>query len=81
MEQLVQMIDGIKKCEAAGALYACMMQIYVYIDTMAYFGMPISKSKNTRQDFIDWVDKYLEAENLNRINIEGLMFMAPGAPC
>jgi hypothetical protein len=31
-------------------------------DTLAYFGMPISKNKNTKQGFIDWVNKYLKAE-------------------
>lgn len=72
MEQLIQMIDGIKKCEAAGAPYACLMQIYVYIDTMAYFGMPISKSKNTKQDFIDWVDKYLKAEESQPYQYRGI---------
>lgn len=31
MEQLIQMIDGLKKSEAAGATYACLIQIYVFI--------------------------------------------------
>jgi hypothetical protein len=60
--QLVQMIEEIKKCEAAGATTACLMQIYVYIDTFAYFGMPITETKNTRRHFTDWVNKYLKAE-------------------
>lgn len=61
--QLVQMIEELKKCEKAGATTACLMQIYVYIDTLAYFGMPVTKDKNTRSDYIEWVDKYLKGHN------------------
>jgi hypothetical protein len=34
--QFVQMIEELKKCEKAGATTACLMQIYVYIDTQAF---------------------------------------------
>ena len=72
IDNLVQMVDEIKKCEGAGALRACLLQIYVYIDTLAYFGMPISKSKNTKRDFIDWVDKYLKAEQSQPYQYRGV---------
>lgn len=70
--QLVQMIEEIKKCEAAGATTACLMQIYVYIDTLAFFGMPIAQTKNTRKDFIEWVDKYLKAHHQQPYEYRGI---------
>ncbi len=69
--QFVQMIEELKKCEKAGATTACLMQIYVYIDTLAYFGMPSSKDKNTRSDFIEWADKYLKAEKEQNYQYRG----------
>lgn len=69
--QFVQMIEKLKKCEKAGATTACLMQIYVYIDTLAYFGMPSSKEKNSKSDFIEWADKYLKAEKEQNYQYRG----------
>ncbi len=72
VQQIVQMIDEIKKCQAAGATTACLVQIYVYIDALAYINMPITKSKNTKTDFIDWVDKYLKAHPSQAYQYRGI---------
>ena len=58
--QLVQMVQEIKKCENAGAWNACIMQVYVYIDALAFLGMPSNCQTNTRSHYIAWVDKYLK---------------------
>lgn len=68
----IQMIDELKKCEAAGATTACLMQIYVYIDTLSYLGMPVNKKKNTRDDYIGWVDKYLKAHDDQKYQYRGI---------
>ncbi len=69
--QFIQMIEELKKCEKAGATTACLMQIYIYIDTLAYFGMPATKNKNTRVDFIEWVDTYLQAHEQQSYQYRG----------
>ena len=69
--QLVQMVEELKRCERAGATTACLMQIYVYIDTLAYLGMPATKDKNTRSDFIEWVDSYLKADSQQSYQYRG----------
>lgn len=56
------MLEELKECEKAGLPTACVMQIYVYIDTMSYLGMPITKETNTKNDFITWVNDYLKAD-------------------
>ena len=70
--QFAQMIEEIQKCQNAGATIACVMQVYVYIDTLAYLGMPISQTKNTRKDFIDWVEKYLKADSIQSYCYRGV---------
>jgi hypothetical protein len=59
--QILQMVNEIKKCESVGAWNACLLQIYAYIDALAFLGLPADKTRNTRSDYIAWVDKYLVA--------------------
>jgi hypothetical protein len=70
--QILQMVEEIKKCESAGATTACIMQIFVYIDVLSYINMPIDQSKNTRKEFIDWVDKYLKAHETQAYQYRGI---------
>lgn len=70
--QFKQMIDQLLRCEKAGATTACVMQIYVYIDALAYLGMPINRTKNTKVDFIDWVDSHLKAEAIQPYQYRGI---------
>jgi hypothetical protein len=49
----------IRLCEQCGATSAALVMAYVGIDCMAYLSMPAENQTQKRQDFIDWVDKYL----------------------
>jgi len=70
--QLVQMVKELKKCEEAGAITACLMQIYVYIETLAYFGSSIScADKVGKKAYIDWVDTYLKADQAQSYQYRG----------
>jgi hypothetical protein len=71
MLQISQMINEIKKTENAGALNATLMQIYVYIDALSFWGRPVDQEKTTRKDFIEWVDKYLKADSGQSYQYEG----------
>ena len=46
---------------------------------MTYLAMPASKSQQTRQDFIGWVDTYLKADTSQPYQYRGLDVYA--APC
>lgn len=72
VQQIVQMVEEIKACQAAGATTACLVQIYVYIDALAYINMPITRSKNTKIDFINWVNKYLKAHPSQTYQYRGI---------
>lgn len=54
------LVEELKRCEAAGVTAAALVLAYVCIDTMAYLSLPPDKSKQTRLDFIAWVDAYLK---------------------
>jgi hypothetical protein len=53
-------IAELKKCEDAGATAAAIAMAFVCIDTMAFLSMPEEQTAQGRQDFIDWVNLYLE---------------------
>jgi hypothetical protein len=54
-----QMIEELKRCESAGAQVAAVALVYVYIDTLAFLAMPEGQDRQTRSDFIAWVNAYL----------------------
>lgn len=54
-------LEEIRKCQDAGATTATAIMVYVAIDVMAFLSMPCGQAKQTRQDFIAWVDQYLQA--------------------
>lgn len=58
---LTGIVEEIKKCESADAIIAAVTLAYIGIDTMAYLSMPENQSEQVKQDFIDWVNEYLEA--------------------
>ena len=58
-DAIIGIIEEMKKCEEAEAIFAALAMAYVCIDTMAYLSMPESQSEQRRQDFIDWVNTYL----------------------
>ena len=49
------------RCQDAGATAATAIMVYVGIDMMAFLSMPDGQAKQTRADFIAWVDQYLKA--------------------
>jgi hypothetical protein len=52
MKSVLDLISEIKKCEAAGATTAAVTTAFICIDTMAFFGLPAGKDKQSRADFI-----------------------------
>jgi hypothetical protein len=61
LNSLMQMVHELKKCEQAGAWHACILQIFAYIDALAFLNMPSGQNTATRQDYFNWVDCYLKA--------------------
>ncbi len=55
-----ELIQEIKKCEAAGAVTASITMAYVCIDTMSFLALPAGRESQKREDFIAWVDTYLK---------------------
>ena len=58
---ITALVKELRRCEAAGAFLAALVMAYVCIDAMAYLAMSPDKSEQTKQDFIAWVDGYLQA--------------------
>lgn len=73
---LIEMIGELKRLEQAGFLTASIMQIYVFTDVMAYLSMPTTQTKQERSDFIQWVDKYMQAAESQSYKYNGKDFYA-----
>jgi hypothetical protein len=58
---IMGLLNEIAKCQDAGATGAAAAMVYIGIDVMAFLLMPAGQDKQTRQDFIAWVDQYLKA--------------------
>lgn len=56
-----EIVAEFKKAEAAGANMAALAMGYICLDTMAFLAMPDNQTKQTRSDFISFVDTYLKA--------------------
>ena len=56
----MDIVAEIKRCEDAGATMAAVAMAYICIDAMAFLAMPASKTSQTRDDFIAWVNAYLK---------------------
>ncbi len=57
---VTHIVAEIKRCEAAGATMAAVAMAYICIDAMAFLAMPASKTSQTRDDFIAWVNAYVK---------------------
>lgn len=55
-------VNELKRCQVAGLTTATLVLCFVLIDTMAFASMPGGKLKQSRHDFISWIDKYLKAD-------------------
>ena len=71
MEQIVGLLGQIKKCEEAEATMAAVIMCFICIDTMAFLAMPTNRDRNTRADFVQWVDRYLKADSSQSYQYRG----------
>lgn len=55
------LIREMRRCCSARADIATVAMTFICIDTMASLSMPEGRTKQTRDDFIKWVDRYLKA--------------------
>jgi hypothetical protein len=69
---VLDLLAEMTRCETAGASIAALAMAFVCIDTMAYLAMPASRSRQTRDDFIDWVEAYLKAQPTQPYQYKGL---------
>ena len=71
-ETIPEIVNEIKKCEAAHAMTAAISMCYICIDTMSFLALPIERETQTRQDFIEWVEKYLKGHPDQTYKYNGL---------
>ena len=71
MDQIVNLVREIKKCEEAEATMAAVIMCFVCIDTMAFLAMPAERNRNTRADFVHWVNRYLKADSSQSYQYRG----------
>lgn len=69
---LVQLLGEISKAQDAGATIAALAMVYVGLDTMTLLACPIGQQSQTRDDFIEWVNKYLKADIASEYQYEGI---------
>jgi hypothetical protein len=62
LDGILGLLKEIKKCEAADATTAALAMVFICLDTMAFLALPSGATKQGRQDFIDWTDKYLRGD-------------------
>jgi hypothetical protein len=55
------LLHEITKCQDAGATASTAIMVYIGIDVMAFLAMPPGHPRQTRDDFIAWVNQYLHA--------------------
>ncbi|MBE0626408.1 MAG: hypothetical protein IH606_16525 [Burkholderiales bacterium] len=61
LSSVMGILEEIRKCQDAGATTATAIMVYIGIDVMAFLSMPAGQARQSRQDFIAWVDQYLRA--------------------
>lgn len=66
------LIAEIKTCEKAGATISAVAMAYVCIDTMAFLSLPAGQDRQTREDFISWVDTYLQGHGEQPYQYRGI---------
>ena len=66
------LIDEIKLCERAGATSSAVVMAFVCMDTMAYLSLPADREKQSKADFIAWVNSYLKGHEDQPYQYRGL---------
>ena len=69
---LEEIVAEFKNAEAAGATMSAVAMGYICLDTMAFLSMPVGKKKQTRADFIAFVDTYLKAHKDQLYQYQGI---------
>lgn len=59
LDPFSQMLNGLDLCWNEDLDIPTLMLLYAGIDILASLGRPADKSRATRVDFIEWVDRYL----------------------
>lgn len=65
------LLQEIIKCQDAGATTATAIMVYLGIDVMAFLSMPAGQARQTRNDFIAWVNEYLRAAPQSTYQYDG----------
>ncbi len=65
------LVGEIKRCEDAGATAAAVAMAFVTIDAMARLSLPANRDKQTRDDFIAWVNTYVKADKAQAYQYNG----------
>lgn len=61
-------LRGISVAFNNGCFGSAVVLIYAGIDAMAYLSMPEGNNDVTREDFVQWVNTYLEFQSVNRVS-------------
>jgi hypothetical protein len=59
-ETILGLVSDLKRCDKNGITTAAVAMAFICIDTFANLARPLNKSRATRSDFIEWVNKYLK---------------------
>ncbi len=57
------LVAELKRCDQCGAPTASIAMSYICIDALANLARPIEKTKVTRDDFKQWVERYLKCHS------------------
>jgi len=68
---VIGLLQEITKCQEAGATTVTAIMVYLGIDVMAFLSMPAGQARQTRNDFIAWVNEYLRAEPQSTYQYDG----------
>lgn len=65
------MIAELTRIAGAEALISTVTMTFVFIDTFAFLSMPSNQTKNTKRDFITWVNTYLKSDSQQKYQYDG----------
>ena len=71
-QPIQDILEEISMSQDAGALMAALSMIFVGISTMAWLALPVEKISCKRDDFCDWVDRYMKAEPFQPYQYKGI---------
>ena len=66
------LLEEMRRCEAGKAYGAAAAMGFIIIDTLAFLSMPANQSKQYKEDFFEWVNRYLKADESSPYQYNGL---------